>query len=386
MHSPNNSPDTSPNHSNTTNATTTAVPQLLPNSTEDTFDQLSSLPLQQFNGTKHRSSSFGNFTSRSMRSSYSMGSLSTVRSHGMSTSRSRVSVRSGVALSPNMGESSRHESQHSSEEERCPGVFCDYNRNEEDEEDDDDAGEGQSKSHSNTKKTKKTQMWTTEKAMRKEREALQETVLSYRRTMAATSSLTKHTPGSNAYQDIEGMGSNEGGSMGIGSGDVMIRSILQLYEHNALEFMEPSLREWCQKRERMHGSVCTALQITEPTIGQELVLCEPMCIRWSNHHPSRLGEPVEYVDLHLYCGQARSTIICTRLPNQGYAEWRAPSSFLRRESDTFKELANAAVWRIKVVDCERPHVYAFSERFRLRRSNSSRNKTVVDPEHKHELQ
>ena len=106
--------------------------------------------------------------------------------------------------------------------------------------------------------------------MRKEREALQSTVQSYRRTMAATSSLTKGNHGLDPLLDGDETDIQNGG----GGGDVMVRSVLQVYESNAIDYMTSSMRSWCQKREKDHGRVCTALQVSEPTIGQDIVLCE----------------------------------------------------------------------------------------------------------------
>ena len=72
-------------------------------------------------------------------------------------------------------------------------------------------------------------------------------------------------------------------------GDVAIRSMLGVYEADAGRYMTPSMRAWCLARDRMHGAVCSAIQVTEPTIGQELVLCETLFIRWSNQNPSKLN-------------------------------------------------------------------------------------------------
>ena len=192
-----------------------------------------------------------------------------------------------------MGDESRHESG-PQDQEGCPGVFCLYTEEEEEEGGGGGGGGGKSKRGRRSIGT----LFNTENAMRKEREALQDTLTSFRRTMAATSSLITNTSKIRNKDDSEDslllMSSssmtnvNGSGGSGLG-GDVALRSMLGVYEADSGRYMTPNMRAWCLERDRLHGAVCSAIQVTEPTIGQELVLCETFFIRWSNKNPSKLN-------------------------------------------------------------------------------------------------
>ena len=220
----------------------------------------------------------------------------------MATSRSHWSLKSGVAVSPSMSKNSRHQDPEGVY--LCPGVFCGFC----------DRG-----AEADEKRVKN--IWTTDKAMQRERDALQETIKSYRRTMAKTSALSRSMQKtiSGSTLSLNGNGP-KGGSIELEfeGGDIRIKSMLHVYEKGHSDVMSPALFQWCQAREELHESVCAALQVSEPAVGQTIVLCEPIFIRWSNHPSSSLsGKPVTHVNLYLFCGNARTTVICHRLPNEG---------------------------------------------------------------------
>jgi hypothetical protein len=217
----------------------------------------------------------------------------------------------------------------------CPGDFCGY-----------DGEAGAKKSDHNIP-------WTTDKAIERERQALQETISAYRRTMSETSAL------GNAIA----MAEKDDIAIVAQHFTMMNKSILHAHEPDAESYMSHGMLKW-REQQSLNALKEFNLEVVSPSPGKSMSASDPIAIKWKNR-----GK-IAYVRIQLYCGWAASTVVTDGLPNEGFATWRPDVDFRRREADNMKALGNACVWRFKVSCASRPCISAFSKRFSLRRSHS----------------
>ena len=215
----------------------------------------------------------------------------------------------------------------------CPGDFCDFNG----ENDDPNQNAGP---------------WTTDKAIEKERQALQETISAYRRTMSQTSALGNAIAKTQDSNEINVVAQRFA---------IMNKSILHAHEPNAVSYMSNEMKTW-RERQAMECKTLYNIDIISPEPGKSLSSAGPINIKWKNK-----GK-IPYVKIQLYCGWAVSNIVTDGLPNEGFAVWRPDVQFRRKESENLKALMDAHVWRFKISCASRPWIYSFSKRFGLRRS------------------
>jgi hypothetical protein len=227
----------------------------------------------------------------------------------------------------------------------CPGDFCNYGGEDE---------AGNATGHT---------PWTTDKAIERERQALQETISAYRRTMSETSAL------GNAILSSDPSEINVSAQRFA----IMNKSILHGHEPDAQMYMSEQMRSW-KTQCATEAEKEFKLEVLSPPPGKSLSSSGPINIRWKN-----IGS-IPYVRIQLYCGWAVSTVVTDGLPNEGFAVWRPGVEFRRREAENLKALGNAQVWRFKVSCASRPHVQAFSKRFALLRLRTKAILGKTNPE------